>query len=44
MFYIVNRQGMLRHRIAGPITAAKLEGLLVPLLAEPPPESRVAKK
>jgi hypothetical protein len=43
MFYIVNRQGMLRHRIAGPITAAKLEGLLVPLLAEPPPESRVAK-
>jgi len=44
MFYIVDRQGVLRHRIAGPIAPEKLEALLKPLLAEPPPGSRVAKK
>lgn len=44
MFYVVDRQGVLRHRIAGPIAADKLEALLNPLLAEPPPGSRVAKK
>jgi thiol-disulfide isomerase/thioredoxin len=44
MFYIVDRQGVLRHRIAGPIAPEKLEVLLKLLLAEPPPGSRVAKK
>jgi hypothetical protein len=42
MFYIVDRQGVLRHRIAGPIPVEKLEALLAPLLAETP--SRVANK
>ena len=44
MFYVVDRQGVLRHRIAGPIAAEKLEAMLKPLLAEPPPASSVAKK
>jgi cytochrome c biogenesis protein CcmG, thiol:disulfide interchange protein DsbE len=35
MFYIVDRQGILRHRIAGTIGHEKLESLLRPLLAEP---------
>jgi len=43
MFYVVDRQGVLRHRIAGPIAPEKLEAMLKPLLAEPPPGSRVAK-
>jgi len=43
MFYVVDRQGVLRHRIAGPISPEKLEAILKPLLAEPPPGSRVAK-
>ncbi len=43
MFYIVDRHGVLRHRIAGAIAAEKLEALLKPLLAEPPPGSSVAK-
>jgi thiol-disulfide isomerase/thioredoxin len=44
MFYVIDRQGVLRHRIAGPIAPEKLEAMLRPLLAEPPPGSRVAKK
>jgi thiol-disulfide isomerase/thioredoxin len=43
MFYVIDRQGVLRHRIAGPISPEKLEQLLTPLLAESPPASRVAK-
>jgi thiol-disulfide isomerase/thioredoxin len=42
-FYIVDRQGVLRHRIAGAIEREKLEALLGQLLAEQPPSS-VAKK
>jgi len=44
MFYIVDRQGTLRHCFAGTIGTEKLEALLKPLLAEPPPTARVAKK
>ena len=44
MFYIVDRQGTLRHRVAGTIGPEKLEALLKPLLAEPVPAPRVAKK
>jgi peroxiredoxin len=44
MFYIVDRQGTLRHRVAGTIGTEKLEALLKPLLAEPAPTARVAKK
>ncbi len=44
MFYIVDRQGVLRHRIAGTIPVEKLEALLRTLLAEPPPGSSVAKQ
>jgi len=44
MFYIVDRQGTLRHRVAGTIGTERLEALLQPLLAEPPPTARVAKK
>ncbi len=44
MFYIVDRQGTLRHRVAGTVGPEKLEILLKPLLAEPPPAARVAKK
>jgi thiol-disulfide isomerase/thioredoxin len=43
MFYVIDRQGVLRHRIAGPISPEKLERLLAPLIAEAPPQSRVAK-
>lgn len=39
MFYIVDRQGVLRHRIPGTVGPQKLEALVRPLLAEPPPES-----
>jgi peroxiredoxin len=42
MFYVVDRQGVLRHRIAGPIAYEKLEALLRPLLAAPPPGSHMA--
>ena len=44
MFYIVDRQGTLRHRVAGTIGPEKLEALLKPLLAEPVPAARIAKK
>jgi peroxiredoxin len=45
MYYVVDRHGILRHRIAGPIEADKLEGLLKPLLAEPsPPSESVARR
>jgi len=44
MFYIIDRQGTLRHRIAGTIGPEKLEALVRPLLAEPPPTARIAKK
>ncbi len=39
MFYIVDRDGVLRHRIAGTIELDKLEALLKPLLAAPVPNS-----
>ncbi len=42
-YYIVDRQGVLRHRIAGPVTPDKLAALLKPLLAEAPPSERVAR-
>jgi peroxiredoxin len=38
MFYIVDRGGTLRHRIAGPIGPEKLAALVLPLLAEPVPD------
>jgi thiol-disulfide isomerase/thioredoxin len=44
MFYIVDRHGILRHRIAGTVGPEKLEALLRPLLAEEAPAARVAKK
>lgn len=44
MFYIVDRQGTLRYRVAGPVGPEKLEALLKPLIAEPPPAASVAKK
>jgi cytochrome c biogenesis protein CcmG, thiol:disulfide interchange protein DsbE len=44
MFYIVDRQGTLRYRVAGTVGPEKLEALLKPLLAEPPPAASVAKK
>lgn len=43
MYYIVDRQGVLRHRIAGTVEAEKLEALLRPLVAEAPPSERVAR-
>jgi len=43
MYYIVDRQGILRHRVAGPVAPDKLEVLLKPLLAEVPPSERVAR-
>jgi peroxiredoxin len=43
MYYIVDRRGVLRHRIAGPVAPDKLETLLKPLLAEAPPSERVAR-
>jgi thiol-disulfide isomerase/thioredoxin len=42
-FYIVDRQGVLRHRIAGAMEYDRFESLLRPLLAEEPP-GNVAKK
>jgi peroxiredoxin len=38
MYYIVDRRGTLRYRIAGPVGAEKLASLVGPLLAEPVPE------
>jgi hypothetical protein len=43
MYYIVDRQGVLRYRIAGEVAPEKLEALLRPLVAEPPPSERVAR-
>jgi thiol-disulfide isomerase/thioredoxin len=43
MFYIVDRHGVLRHRIAGTASPGRLDALLKPLLDEQPPEARVAK-
>jgi hypothetical protein len=43
MYYIVDRQSVLRHRVAGTLGPEKLEALLKPLLAEPPPSERVAR-
>jgi peroxiredoxin len=43
MYYVVDRGGILRHRIAGPIAPEKLQALLAPLLAEPAPSERVAQ-
>lgn len=42
-YYIVDRQGVLRHRVAGPMAPEKLAALLKPLLAEAPPSERVAR-
>lgn len=36
MYYIVDRNGILRHRIAGTLGLQKMEALLKPLLAETP--------
>jgi peroxiredoxin len=44
MFYIVDRQGTLKHRLAGTVGPEKLEAMLKPLLAESPPAARVATK
>ena len=44
MFYIVDRQGTLKYRVAGPVGAEKLETFLKPLLAERAPEASIAKK
>ncbi|HTO48378.1 MAG TPA: TlpA disulfide reductase family protein [Burkholderiales bacterium] len=44
MFYIVDRQGTLRYRVAGPVGSEKLEALLKPLIAERPPGASIAKK
>jgi hypothetical protein len=44
MFYIVDRHGTLRYRIAGPVGPEKLAELLKPLLAEQPPAASIAKK
>ena len=44
MFYVVDRQGTLRYRVAGPVGPEKLEALLKPLIAERPPEASIAKK
>jgi thiol-disulfide isomerase/thioredoxin len=44
MFYIVDRHGTLRYRIAGPVGPEKLAELLKPLLAERPPAASIAKK
>lgn len=43
-YYIVDRHGVLRHRVAGPMAPDKLETLLKPLLAEAPPSERVARR
>ena len=43
VYYVVDRNGVLRHRIAGTVEPDELEALLKPLLAEPPPSERVAR-
>ncbi len=43
-FYIVDRQGILRHRIAGTVDPEKLESLLKPLLAEGPRTNSLVRK
>lgn len=43
MYYVVDRGGILRHRIAGPIAPEALQALLRPLLAAPVPTERVAQ-
>jgi cytochrome c biogenesis protein CcmG, thiol:disulfide interchange protein DsbE len=43
MYYIVDRQGVLRHRVAGTLGSAELAALLKPLLAEAPPSESVAR-
>jgi peroxiredoxin len=43
MYYVVDRGGILRHRIAGPVAPEKLQALLEPLLAAPVPSERVAQ-
>lgn len=42
MYYVVDRRGVLRHRVAGTIAPDKLAALLNSLLAEAPPSERVA--
>ena len=43
-YYIVDRQGVLRHRVAGTLGSEALAALLKPLLAEEvPPSERVAR-
>jgi peroxiredoxin len=44
MYYIVDRNGVLRHRIAGTLAPEKLDALLTPLIAEPPPSERFARR
>jgi cytochrome c biogenesis protein CcmG, thiol:disulfide interchange protein DsbE len=44
MFYIVDRQGTLRYRVAGTVGPEKLEALVKPLLAERAPAASIAKK
>lgn len=45
MYYLVDRQGVLRHRIAGPVGPERLDALLKPLLAQPvPPSHSVARR
>jgi peroxiredoxin len=43
MYYIADRQGVLRHRVAGTLGSEELAALLRPLLAEAPPSERVAR-
>jgi len=43
MYYIVDRQGVLRHRVAGTLGSEALAALLKPLLADAPPSERVAR-
>lgn len=38
-YYLVDRQGVLRQRIAGPAGPERLDALLRPLLAQPPSQS-----
>lgn len=38
-YYLVDRQGVLRHRIAGPAGPERLDALLRSLLAQPPSQS-----
>jgi peroxiredoxin len=43
MYYIVDRHGVLRHRVAGTLGSEELAALLKPLLAEAPPSESVAR-